>query len=229
MADKTDSKRLVDLKAALKAAKPKDLIKLEELASLWGTSKQRFVTKRREFVGFPEPVEKEGNAFLYPLKPCLQALIANIERHQQASTSKAKRLGELIGIDHMAEHVGGGFSVAELAKANQLAADLEQRQRDQGLWAQLSDVQRIVGLVFSEVSETLSNLSNIVDPHGRLLPETRQHIDKAGHEQLLRMHSNLKRMLTQDALDGATGSEARKPRKAPARRKGSGSRPRKAR
>lgn len=228
MADKNDTQRLTDLKAALKAAKPKDLIKLEELASLWGTSKQRFVTKRREFIGFPEPTEREGNAFLYPLKPALQALIANIERHRQASTSRAKRMGQLVGIDHMAEHLHGGFSVAELAKMNQLAAELEQRQRDQGLYLPLIDVQRVLGLVFSEMSELLSNLSNLVDPHGRLPPEARALIDKHGHEQLLRMHGNLKGMLSANALDGSTGSPAGKPGKAPARRKRRGSGPRKA-
>lgn len=229
MADKTDSKRLVDLKAALKKAKPKDLIKLEECASIWGTSKQRFVTKRREFVDFPEPTEREGNAFLYPLRPALEAMIAYIERHQQANTSKAKRLGELIGIDHMAEHMAGGFSVAELAKANQLAADLEQRQRDQGLYGSLTEIQRVCGLVFSEISELVSNLPNIVDPHGRLAPEVRDTIDKKGHEQLLRTYGNMKRLLAPDALDVTPRKETGKSRKAPVRRKRSGSGTRKAR
>src|SRR3546814_4013008 len=77
MADKTNAQRLIDIKAALKAAKPKEVTTLEELAGLWGTSKQRFVTKRREFAGFPDKIAVEGNTHRYRLVPCLKALLAN--------------------------------------------------------------------------------------------------------------------------------------------------------
>ena len=230
MADKTDSKRLVDLKAALKALgrKKNPLISLDDCAALWGVTKPRFVTKRKEMAGFPDMVERDGNAHLYPAREALKAMIDFIERHQAASTSKAKRLGELIGTDQMAEHIAGGFSIAELAKANQLAAELEQRMRDQGLYIRVDDVQRVVGMVFSEMSETLSNLSNIVDPHGRLDPSVRTLIDTNAHELLLRTHRNLKGMLSPDAVDDANRKPAGKPRKARIRRERSGRGSRKA-
>src|SRR3546814_12308789 len=91
MADKTNAQRLIDIKAALKAAKPKEVTTLEELAGLWGTSKQRFVTKRREFAGFPDKVAVEGNTHLYRLVPCLKALLANLERPPAAMQSKIGR------------------------------------------------------------------------------------------------------------------------------------------
>src|SRR3546814_567188 len=118
MADKTNAQRLIDIKAALKAAKPKEVTTLEELAGLWGTSKQRFVTKRREFAGFPNKVAVEGNTHLYRLVPCLKALLANLERHQAAMQSRAKRLSELTGIDHMQAEVPGNPLIAHTGRAN---------------------------------------------------------------------------------------------------------------
>jgi len=230
VADKTDSKRLVDLEAALKALgrKKAPLISLDECAALWGVTKPRFVTKRKEMAGFPDMAERDGNAHLYPAREALKAMISFIQRHQTANAAKTKRLGQLIGTDQMSEQMVGNFSIAELAKANQLAAEIEQRMRDQGLYVRVDELQRVVGMVFSEVSETLSNLSNLVDPHGRLEPETRTLIDTNAHELLLRTHKNLKGMLSPDAVDTGNRKPARKPRKAPARRKRSGSGSRKA-
>jgi hypothetical protein len=220
MAGKTDAKRLVDLAAALKKAKPKDVVTLETLSAIWGVAKPRFVTVARNFIDFPEPVGKEGNAYLLPAQKCFRSMIDYLKRHQEASKSRATRLGALIGSDQMAEHMAGGFSIAELARANQLAAELEQRQRDQGLFIPAADVQRTIGLVFSEISEFMSNLSNLIDPHGnRFSPALRSAVDTAAHEQLLRVHGQLKGMLSPDVKPNPTRKPARKPRKAPARRK----------
>lgn len=228
MADKTDSKRLVDLKAALKRVKKGQTISLADCAGLWGVTRPRFVQKRAEMAGFPDMVERQGNAHLYPARDAIEAMIAHIDRHQRANKSKASRLGALIGSDQMAEHIAGGFSIAELARANQLSAELEQRQRDQGLFVPVVDVQRTIGMVFSEISEFMSNLSNLIDPHGnRFTPALRAAVDAASHEQLLRVHGQLKGMLSPDVEPSPTRKPARKPRAAPARRKGKPSRPRK--
>lgn len=225
---KTDSQRLVDLKAALKRAHHKHTCTLEDLASLWGVTKPRFVNKRREFHRFPEHAEKVGNAYLYPTRDALKAMIEYLEKHKEVSTSRAKRLGELIGTDQMAEHIAGGFSIAELAKANQLAAELEERQRDQGLYAPISEVHRVIGMVFSEISEFVSNLANVVDPHGKLPPSARATLDSKAHEELLRLHGNLKGMLSTNAVDSGTRKPARKSGAARTRRKRPTGRPRKA-
>lgn len=228
MAGKTDAKRLVDLTAALKKAKPKDVVTLETLSAIWGVAKPRFVTVARNFIDWPEPVGKEGNAYLLPAQKCFRSMIDYLKRHEAASKSRATRLGALIGSDQMAEQIAGGFSIAELARANQLAAELEQRQREQGLYIPVADVQRTIGLVFSEISEFLSNLSNYVDPHGnRLPPAVRAAVDTAAHEQLLSVHAKLRGMLSPDVKPEPTRKPARKPRKAPARRKGKRSGPRK--
>src|SRR3546814_18762418 len=56
MADKTNAQCLIDIKAALTAAKPKEVTTLEKLAGLRGTSKQPFLTNRRELAASPNTV-----------------------------------------------------------------------------------------------------------------------------------------------------------------------------
>lgn len=219
MANKTDSKRLIDLRAALKRAKQNDLTKLEDLAALWGVTKPRFVNKMKEFHYFPEFVEKDGNAYLYPARSCIQAMIDYLTKHQEATASRAKRLAALVGDDRFTNQMNEGLPVADLARMNQLDAEVEQRQRDQGLWVHILDVQRVVGMAFSEISEFISNLSNAIDPHGHLPPGHRSLIDTNAHEQLLHLHANLKEMLSPDAVDVGTGKPASKPRKARSRSK----------
>ena len=228
--EKTETERLVDIKAALKAAKPKDETTLEELATVWGVTKPRFVTKKLEFVGFPDKIRVEKNVHIFKLIPCLKAMIAHIERHLSVSKSKTKRLAELTGIDHMQAEQHGNLSIAEIAKANQIGTELEQRALDQGLYVPILDVQRDVGQVFSLMSEFYSTAANRLDPHGRLLtPEMRAALEKNAHDSLLEMHSILKAWLSGDVDGTPTGSAARRDRKAPTRRKPPKRAPRKAR
>lgn len=230
MAGKTDQRRLTDLKVALKAAKPKDALTLEDCAALWGVTKARFVTVAKNFPKWPDKVGQEGNKHLFPAKKAIQSMIAYLERHQKNEQKRTSELQEMIGgADQMAETFAGGWSIAELAKANQLAAELEQRQRDQGLYVPIAEVQQVIGSVFSELSEALSDLANVVDPHGRLPAETRALVNSHSHEHLLSIHGKLKGMLSPDVGRTRDKATAKKPRKPPARRKRKASGPRKAR
>lgn len=225
---KTDTQRLVDLKAALKTSKAKDLSTLEDFAALWGVTKPRFVNKLKEFARWPDYVEKNGNAYLFNRVDCLKAMIEHIERHKVVQGDRAKRMGAMIGTDQMAEHIAGGISIADLARANTLAAEIEARQRDQGLYVPIAEVVATVGAVFSEISEVLSNLRDHIDPHGKLAASTGALIDKKGHETLLALHAKLRKFLSPDALDEATRRPAGKSRKPGTQRRPSGRATRKA-
>src|SRR3546814_15828085 len=79
----------------------------------------------------------------------------------------------------MQAEVHGNLSIAEIAKANQIGTELEQRARDQGLYVPIQDVQRDVGQIFSLMSEFYSTAANRLDPHGRLLtPDMRAALEK---------------------------------------------------
>ena len=230
MAGKNDEKRLLDLKAALKAAKPRDRVTLDDCAALWGVVKARFVTVSKNFPNWPDKVAVEGNKHLFPAKKAIQSMIAYLERHQKNEKHRASELQQMIGqTDQMADQISGNWTIAELAKVNQVAAELDQRQRDQGLYIPIDDVQRTVGLVFSEISETLSDLSTLVDPHGLLEASTRAMLNENAHKLLLASHAKLKALLSPDVGREPNPKPAKKPGKPRTRRKSSGSGSRKAR
>src|SRR3546814_20290379 len=93
----------------------------------------------------------------------------------------------------MQAEVHGNLSIAEIAKANQIGTELEQRARDQGLYVPIQDVQRDVGQIFSLMSDFYSTAANRLDPHGRLLtPAMRPALEKNAHYRLLDVHAHLK-------------------------------------
>lgn len=218
MADKTNAQRLSDLQAALKLAKPKDRISLGDLAALWGVTKPRFVNKRAEIAGFPDPIAIEGNANFYSTRDTIKAMIAFLERHQRQALDRQKRQARLLGngvdAEALAQH-----TPAELATINRLATDLDVRERTQGLYMAVMDVQVVSGEIFSEISEFMSNLSNLIDPHGKLAAEIRKTIDIKAHEALLKLYSKMKALLSEDAIHPGTRAPDRSPRKARPRRK----------
>jgi len=221
MADKTDEKRLIDVNALLKKTRKGQVLSLQECADIWGVTKPRFVNKRKE-MDFPEHVSVKNNAHVFDRREVLKTMKAFLERHEKAAESKAERLSKLTGApDQMASNIRGDLSIAELAKANQMRAQFEQEAIEQGKLVLAEDVSFVLGAVFSELSEFMSNLSNFIDPHGRLPPELRKMVDKNGSDQLLSTHRRLKRFLTSDAVDKPTGKAARgsSKRKAPRRRK----------
>lgn len=217
MADKTDARRLVDLRAALAAVKPRALLSLADCAALWGVTKPRFVNKRAEFTKWPEPIV-DGNRHDFPARAALRSMIAHIERHQQAATARTQRQAKMLGDGAHAEALSQ-FSPAELATMNKLAADIAQREIAQGLYIPRGDVERTGGFVFSAISEFCSQLSNMVDPHGKLEPAIHALIDSKSHEALLGFYSQMKWMLSDDATVPGARNPAAKPKPAPARRK----------
>jgi hypothetical protein len=217
--DKTNAQRLIDLKAQLRSVKSgKDTITLDDCAALWGVTKPRFVNKRREIADFPGPVAVEKNAHFYPARKALRAMIAFLERHAQADVARVQRqarmLGAGISVEALAHH-----TPAEIVQLNRAAADIAEREREQGLYIPVAQVVQVAGEVFSEISEFLSNLSKILDPHGRLMsPSIRASLDSKAHERLLALHARMKGMLSEDVADPRARATDRQPGRARARR-----------
>ena len=218
MANKTDPQRLVDIKAHLRKVKPADMFSTGDLAAIWGVTKPRWVNKVAEFAEFPSAVPS-GNVNLYPARAALQAMRAHLERHQQAATERARRTAALIGGSTATEEMLMHYSPAEIASMNRTQADIEQRERDQRLWVRMSDVEQCASAIFSILSDFASGLSNRLDPHGRLAPELRAMVDTNAQLELLKAHREIKGLLEDDAVGGATGAAARKAAPSRARRK----------
>lgn len=200
-ADKSNEQRLIDLKAALKAVKPKQTLSLADCAALWGVTKPRFVNKRAEIAGFPDASVVEGNAHFYPARAAIKAMIAHLERHERSKVERVRSQTRLLGGRTAQPDILSSHTLAELAAANRLNTDLDQQEIDQGLRVLSVDVAMEIGEVFSELSEFCTTLSNQLDPHGELAPEIRATIDTKAHEALLRFHAMLKARLTGERVD----------------------------
>lgn len=222
-----DARRLNDLRAALKRVKPNELFSLDDVALLWGTSKSRFVTVRDQMATFPapQPAPKEmglaPKAYVYPARAAIEAMLAHATRHEDIDRAKAERTAAMLGQRRVEGDAAPLHNVNELQTVNRLAAEIEERERAQGLYIPVAEVAAVAGELFSELSEFVSELANRIDPHGSLAPDVRLLIADQGKEALLLLHRRLKDMLRADAVaktnrdqaDRAGQPRARRPRK----------------
>lgn len=221
-----DVKRISDLRAALKRAKPDKLLSLDEVSLLWGTSKARFVTVRNSMTGFPDPMPapKEmrlaPKAFVYPARKAIDAMLAHATRHDDLDRAKAERTAAMMGERRAADSAMPLHRINELQTINRMMAEMEERERQQGAYISANDVAAIAGEIFSEISEFFATLSNKIDPHGTVAADQRTRIDELARAALLRFHSRMKDMLEADAVPGRNRDQAGKPGKSRARRLG---------
>lgn len=209
--------RRSDIAAALKRAKPNDMITLEDLAFIYGTTKGPFVTAKKQMTGMPAPV-LQGTVHTYPARAALQAMLNYEKRNDAIADDRAKRTNAILGNlvkDRMDETASNALPARELQILNRMATEIEERERNQRLYIHASEVSQTAGEVFSELSEFMAGLSNKIDPNGLLDPALRAVIDTNGSEALLGFHKRLKLLLDADVLAGSPGrahDSARKPR-----------------
>lgn len=189
--------RLPDIQKALKRAKPADQIPLESLAVIWGTAKSRFVTVKNAMPDFPSPILQNG-AHIFPAKEALQAMLNWETRFHKDAADKAKRIDAILGktkkgrVDAAST---AAMPIRDMAVLSKLAAEVEERERDQREYIPAAEVERTAGDVFSELSEFMAGLSNKVDPNGLLDPTIRAAIDEGSAKALLGFHARMKQLL----------------------------------
>lgn len=217
MADNEDTRRLRRdrIAEALRTAKKGESIGLTELAKVWGVGKPAFVNVRDRIADFPAATQN-GNVYVYPRLKALQALDRYERRADDATAAKQARLAKLVGVPMEDSRL----SLSDLIKANQLQADIDNRIAAQKLIVPKAAVQSTAAKVFERLSRTLSDLGTVVDPNGQFTTEVRAAADKAGKELLLRIHADLKDMLSEDARTPGSPRD----RSAAGRARGDGSR-----
>lgn len=221
MGAKADPHRRANIADALKKAKPNDMLSLEDLANIYGVTKGPFVTARKMMVGFPPPVP-QGTAFIYNAKRALKAMLDYVTRHDAATEAVEKRKNALLAgtsARRDAAAMNESIPVRDLAVLSRLAAETEERERQQGAYIPAAEVARVAGDVFGELSEFMADLSNKVDPNGLLAPDLRELIDRQGAIALSGFHKRMKTILTADALAGSNRSTDARGREPRARRK----------
>jgi hypothetical protein len=212
--------RRPDIQAALKRAKPNDLLSLEALAMIWGVAKSRFVTVKNVMPGFPPPIP-QGTSHVFKAKQALKAMLDYETRHDRAAQLRADRQAAILGGMKKAradQVVDQGIPARDLQILNRMATEIEERERNQRAYIPAAEVAMIAGDVFSEISEFMAGLSNKVDPNGLLDPLLRAQIDDHASEALLRFHGKMKKILDADVVEGTPGGAPNRARKPRARR-----------
>lgn len=223
--------RRADLEAAAARAKPKDLILLQDLAKIYGTSKTNFVNVLREIeklYDVPVPVPGPHGAHLYPARKTLLLILRFEKRHDDLHASLQARTAAIMGkgIKGKVENPEDVMlPIGEIATLSRVMAETEERERDQGLYVPIADVAATAGRVFSMLSGYLSTLEAHVDPNGLLSPQIRGAINMGGKDLSLQIHAEMKDMLSGHASPKPRQSKTNRSAngragKARARRKG---------
>lgn len=191
---KSQIARRADLKAAIKRFRKGETITLEDLARLWGVVKARFINLRNDIADFPEPIGKQGNVHLYEARPALESLLRHEMRNDKIVAAKSSKVAKILGAmskDEEEDHL----PPSELLSLARAGAERDKRLREQGELCKFEDVQQVAVEVFGEISATLSKLSDLVDPNGRLPGNVRELVDAGGKDVLLRLYNRLDDML----------------------------------
>jgi hypothetical protein len=212
-----------DLQAALKQFRKKgDTIALQDLATLWGVTKARFINLRAQIADFPEPVGKDGNALLYEAKPALEALLRYETRNDGVTAAKASKLAKILGAT-AGEADDSLLPPSEMLALARARAEIQKQLLEQGTLVLFADVQETMAGVFGFLSNIHSKLSDSVDPNGRLPGPVRATLDRLGNDLLLRIYKDLNDMLADDVDRDASrtakaGPKPNRPGSAKARR-----------
>ena len=196
--------RRENLKRALRnARRSKDgaqELGLEQLASIWGVTKARFVNVVGEIPDYPKPcrITSQG-AHMFNAVEVLTALDAWEHRNDRADNDRKKRVQKLLGeTGRGLKDDGPLFSANELVAYDRLAARAQEREIEQGnlLWAK--DVRAKFGQVFSILSAHLGSLDNALDPNGLRTAEDRKLLKDDGARLLVKIHREIKESLEAD-------------------------------
>jgi hypothetical protein len=201
----TNLDRVRDIQAALKRAKPGDELSLAECAMIWGVSKGSFINRREQMAKFPNAKPGAGNSLLYPAQAALRAMLEHETRADEAERERQTRAAAIMGMSggrgrRKVEEVF--LAPSEMLKLSRLRAEIEQREREQGLYAPIADLRNLLASVFGTLSETLGRLELKADPNGLWEADVRQAVQAAGRECLLLIHAQVSDMLGPDADNG---------------------------
>jgi hypothetical protein len=219
--------RRKSLERAIAKAKPDDELELATLANIWGTSKQTFVNTLRVIEAeFDPPEYRTGDrgTHIYPAKTMLEAMLRYERRNDQVALDRQQRAARILGQHRVDQAEMLSLPINELATLQRIAIETEARERDQRLYIPAAEVTQVTGDVFSILSNYLSQLEAHIDPNGVLAKEARATLREGGTRLALRIHGEIKDMLSPDAEQPAKRKTSRKPngraRRAPARRQG---------
>lgn len=216
-----------DFERALANVQPDDEVTLVDLTALWGGTKANFSNVRAQITtmfGWPAPREGDRGTLFWPAKESYEQVLRYLSRNDEAAAQRAAKINALLGRDQDSD--ASVLPVSELAQLSRVRAEIEERERQQGAYAPLADIAATAARVFGLMSSTLGTLEMQADPNGKWPTDVRKAVHKAGTDLLLRIHAEMKDMLSGNVASGhspskrsrATGGRSRKTQKGRARR-----------
>jgi hypothetical protein len=190
------------LATASKKTKAGDMLSLEELATLWGTAKSRFVNVKQDMIragyDFPPPVKGPKNSNLYDGRAALKVMLDYETRNDQEAASKHALIKQILGGDNTQSR--DIISISELAVLNRTAAQAEERARQQGEFVPKANSAAIAGRVFSHITDFFGDLDARVDPNGELEKKIRARIRELGDAAITNLYDIMKDELSDDPV-----------------------------
>jgi hypothetical protein len=195
------------LEAALKKAKPRDVVSLSPMAQMCGmTARNLQVTYIDQDPNFP--IQKRGGeGVAWELRPTvvLRYLIKRTKAKEAEVARKAHRIAEMTGVKVDSDQ---RFDVGDLSKLIDLTLKTQKAKQDQGAYVPAEKMAQFVADYNRTLSSGLLSIPGKVDEVGRIPVEVRAAIDEHIRALAVAMTARAEKFLGEygaGSYPGATG------------------------
>lgn len=168
------------VEAALKAAKPKDVLSALPMADLLGMSWRNLLdTYIKPDPAFPLLQRgSQGRDYQFQVVKVLRHLRRKLLDRIKADNAKAANIAKLTNLELPTPEQGGPQSYDEVRQAIGAHREIERLKGEQGLYVPAAQVQTVIETIFGAVAKTLNDAGPTLDPIGQMDPAHRASLDK---------------------------------------------------
>lgn len=188
--DPSDLIRRLD--AALKVAKPKDVVSAEEMAGIVGMTWRNLLKTHIE----PDakfPIRKrgaEGVAWEFQVVGVLKHMLKKARERVAASEERARRIARLTGLN-MPDGDNEVVGIHDISKVVDITMRAMALKKEQGAYVPASEVRLYLTGYNRTARDTILGIGKAIDPIGALPPEVTEAIDNSLRELASELESRL--------------------------------------
>lgn len=208
---KSDTQRRADLEDAKVRyrRRTRAVLNWDEIAMLYGITKPAMHNLAKTIEGWPDHVDKKGNAFFFPAYKVVVALLHYVKRKEEAEKGAAIAFQDLVRPAVTAEDGRlPPMTATEQLKAYELRQKIVDEEVANGVLHRADHCAAVSDAIFTDISRTFgSSLADTLDPNGQWPPEVRTAVTEAGENLTLRCYARLKDMLTAGVVGANTNAD----------------------
>ena len=166
------------LEAALKVAKPRDVVDAQVMAKITGQTWRNLLVTHIEPDG-AFPIKRrgaEGVPWEFQVVKVLKHMIRRARERMAANDAAARRIHQLTNFT-VPEDPSGPVSIADLSKLADLTMRAQAMKRDQQAYVPAAQVREFLTKYNSAVISAILGVSQTVDPNGGMDPAGRALVD----------------------------------------------------